>query len=185
MTGESASRRMTYMASRPPLKSKNSVATLLLRRLVISLAAMRSGHTSSSTPRSRNISRCLGVRSSALVMRATVFLALSFLARMQVTRLMLSSWSTERKRSQSATLASMSTCGEVLSPVMVRRSLSLSRRLRSSECGSTTVMLWSSSESDFARWTPTSPSPAMMIFIIVLLLVSKILKCKSTTFSSS
>ena len=165
------------MVSRPPLKSKNSVATVLLSRLVISLAAMRSGHTISSTPRSRNISRCLGASSSALVIRATVFLAFSFLAKMQVTRLILSSWSTERKRSHPPTPASCRTWGEVLSPVMVSRSVSLSRRFSSSECGSTTVILWSSSVSDCARWTPTSPSPAMIIFILFYIKKSG---CKNT-----
>ena len=86
-----------------------------------------------------------------MVMRATVFLAFNFLASTQLMRLMLSSCSTARKRSQSPTLASERTCGEVDDPAMVRRSVSFSNRFSSSELGSTTVMLCLSSVNDLAR----------------------------------
>ena len=110
-------------------------------------------------------SRLRGSRYSALSMRATVFLAPKLLASMQQVRLRVSDGVTAMKRSACgvpASLRPLMLVGETESVIKSRPSLALANLFSS---GSMRTMSWFSWVSSAAKWLPTAPAPAMMIFI--------------------
>ena len=126
---------------------------------------MSSGESNPSMPRSWYMRHTSGLRFSIVLTRAMTFLAPSFLAIIPVSRLICSSCSTAIMRSAFFTLARCNTAVDVESPVMVIRSLCDSIIFSSSSCGSTMVMLWLLRTKASAKCIPTSPSPAITMFI--------------------
>lgn len=111
----------------------------------------------------------LGFRYSSLSIRAMDFLAPNFFAITADRILVFSSGDTAIKRSHCLISHFSSTSNDVISPSMASTSavaVSSSRRLALS---STAVISWYSCESMVARWLPTSPAPAIIIFIILAL----------------
>jgi len=82
--------------------------------------------------------------------------------------LMFSSWFTAMKRSALRTEAFRSVAKVVQSPSIVTMSDIPSTSSSSLASASMTVMSWWPPLSIFARWLPTSPAPAMIIFIEIL-----------------
>ena len=112
-------------------------------------------------------SRFAGFRYSALSMRATVFLAPRLWASMEHVRFFVSEGVTAMNRSACGVPASfrpLMLVGETFrvirsSPSLMAASLALSSSSR--------TMSWFSFVSRAARWLPTAPAPAMIIFMSI------------------
>ena len=97
-------------------------------------------------------------------MRATVFLAPRLLASIQAVMFRLSSGVTAMKRSASRAPTSSSPLMEVGEATTVIKSKFELSVLSRSSSSSIRVMFCLSRESNLAKWVPTAPAPAMMIF---------------------
>ena len=100
-------------------------------------------------------------------MRATVFLAPRLVANMQAVIFWLSLGVTAMNKSAPATPASLRPEIEVGDTLTVIKSKLLPIRPNFSSSSSIKMISCFSLERSFARWVPTAPAPAMMIFMIL------------------
>ena len=108
----------------------------------------------------------LGLRYSSLSMRAIDLRAPSCLAIAAERMLVFSSGPTAIKRSHRCTSPRVRVSNEVTSPSIVSTSDSEASSSSRFSSSSMIVMSWYSLLSIFTRWLPTSPAPAISIFMI-------------------
>ena len=156
----------TPISIRPPsFTSHHCLIQLRFMEFTISSAASISGYIIEFMPTEVKKSLCSGAMYSYESTRATVFFAPNLLASMQHVMLRDSSSITPTTRSAFPAPASFNVAIDVGEAFIVIMSKLYSTLARRSSLVSTSTMSWCSRDRSFARCVPTTPAPAMRIFI--------------------